>query len=292
MATTKKTPTKAKTQKKPKKNQPGSRAVKAPAKKAATPKRRGTSVSFEDALADALPKATKANNPAKTKAVSATTRKGRPGVDNGIDWDAIERDYRTGRYTNGELAKMHGTARETIQRRASKEGWKQDLKDAVRRATSALVVEQASQKGLQNVTETVMAAAELGKQVILSHRQDIRALRDETASMLQELRVAPENASKIEDILTRIKEIEHEATLDGETPEKRDKRLSRLRDELAKVRQQVWSMADIHSRIGSANRLADAMVKLQTLERKAFNLDDKEDDKKGLYESILDEALQ
>ena len=49
-----------------------------------------------------------------------------------IDWDAIKRDYRTGAFTDQELADKHAVPRETISRRRKKDrakdenDWAQD----------------------------------------------------------------------------------------------------------------------------------------------------------------------
>ena len=57
-----------------------------------------------------------------------------------IDWEAIERDYRTGRFTLRELESKHGRSASQICRRAQAEGWTQDLRDLVRQATSAAII--------------------------------------------------------------------------------------------------------------------------------------------------------
>lgn len=98
------------------------------------------------------------------------------------DWEAIERDYRTGRFTLRELEAQHGAAYATISLRAKKEGWTKDLTDAVRKATTAALIQehvaQTANNAAQAQTSAVLAAAEVNKQVILGHRkqaQDARA---------------------------------------------------------------------------------------------------------------------
>ena len=56
------------------------------------------------------------------------------------DWQAVERDYRTGKFTLRELEHKHGAANSTIARRAAREGWSQDLSAAVRQATNAKLI--------------------------------------------------------------------------------------------------------------------------------------------------------
>ncbi len=98
------------------------------------------------------------------------------------DWDAIERDYRTGDYTLREMGDKYGITHSAIAQKSKKLGWTQDLAKAVRQATNALLIEQAVtkeiNKGTQALTNTVLAAAEVNKQVILSHRSRLTDLAD------------------------------------------------------------------------------------------------------------------
>jgi hypothetical protein len=92
-----------------------------------------------------------------------------------IDWEAIERDYRTGKFTLRELEAKHGAGYAKISKRAKDNGWTKDLADAVRQATTAaLIAEVATARateGQKAATTVVLAAAELNKQVILGHRR-------------------------------------------------------------------------------------------------------------------------
>jgi hypothetical protein len=92
-----------------------------------------------------------------------------------IDWEAVERDYRTGRFTLRELEAKHGAGYAKISKRAKDNGWTKDLADAVRQATTAaLIAEVATERateGQKAATTVVLAAAELNKQVILGHRK-------------------------------------------------------------------------------------------------------------------------
>lgn len=58
-----------------------------------------------------------------------TTKPARPPV----DWEAIEREYRLGKYSVRELAKRHSITHPPIIRRAAKEGWTQDKAPEVNR---------------------------------------------------------------------------------------------------------------------------------------------------------------
>ena len=54
-----------------------------------------------------------------------------------IDWAACEADYRTGTFSNRQLAEIHGCDEGAIRYRAKKYGWVKDLSQAVRQATQA-----------------------------------------------------------------------------------------------------------------------------------------------------------
>lgn len=120
------------------------------------------------------------------------------------DWEAIERDYRTGQFTGQELADKHGNivSRQAISKRAKEKGWQKDLSREVRQATKAkLIAEQVAKKVAGEVAErvaksgnatvdAVLAAAETNKQVILGHRGDIKRLNQLTLSLVAQIEKA------------------------------------------------------------------------------------------------------
>jgi hypothetical protein len=199
------------------------------------------------AVKGAKPKTAKSSNPAK------------PAKRERIDWEAIERDYRTGKFTLRELEAKHGVDNAAIARRKKKAGWTQGLSAAVKQATNAKLIQQIVSKevseGQQNVSTAVLAAAEQNTQVILRHRTDIGRVRDVAFDLLSELALTTRSADAIEETFAKI-------TAEMAGPQ------------LASVQQQFRDFMRLHSRVGSAQKLADTLTKLQTLERKAFGLDD------------------
>lgn len=175
-----------------------------------------------------------------------------------VDWEAIERDYRTGQFTLRELAAKHGGSHQAIAKRAKAAGWTQDLGDQIRQATSArlvadLVDKEVAKSG-QAVANTVVVAAEVNKQVILGHRADIAEVRNLAADLLNELRMATQSPEQIQALFTL-------ATDDLPGPAK------------MAVTQQFNDFMRVHSRVGSVHKLADTFAKVQALERKAFDMD-------------------
>lgn len=171
------------------------------------------------------------------------------------DWDAIERDYRTGRFTFRELETKHGVPNSTIMRRAKREGWSADLSNAVRQATNAALIQaQVSQKcsdAQQNAAETVLAAAEVNKQVILGHRKHVASAIALASDLMDELKLLGSAKGDLE----RLAEI-----VGGEDPE-----------EMLRTIRKVTS---VHTKVSSVKTLADAIDKLVRAERLAFGIDD------------------
>lgn len=175
------------------------------------------------------------------------------------DRDAVERDYRTGRWTNRELGTMHSVAHTTVARWAKQLGWQRDLTEAVRQATNAAVIAEtvkakAGDAAAQQV-DTVLAAAEIGKQVILRHRQDILDVRGVAMEMLHEIRLGTHSPEELAKLLAMAT-----AEMDSEDAQA--------------LQQSMRDLLKLHNRVGSLHKLADVLNKLQPLERKAFNMDE------------------
>jgi len=172
-----------------------------------------------------------------------------------IDWEAVERDYRTGKFTLRELETKHGASYSEISRRSKREAWQKDLRDVINAATNAAVLREITTGAQTSATDVVLAAAEIGKQVILRHRGDLGSARDVALRMLGELDLTSTHADDLRATFEKI----HEDT-DPET--------------LASAQQQFRDFMRLHSRVGSIHKLADAFTKLQAAERKAFNIED------------------
>jgi hypothetical protein len=192
------------------------------------------------------------------------------------DWDRIERDYRTSKFTLRELATKHGVSHQAIGKRAKVKGWTQDLAAQIRQATNAKVVAKMVDaevaKGGQAVADTVLAAAEIGAQVILRHQARVGRAVDVSMRMLDELDA------------TTLKTDELDGLFDVMSAEMADK-------DLNAARQRFNDLMRLHNRIGSAQKLMDALQKAQVLERQAFGLDDKAKNPASDLEGLSDEEL-
>lgn len=164
------------------------------------------------------------------------------------DWEAIERDYRTGQFSDQELADKHGNVvtRQAISKRAKEKGWQKDLSREVRQATKAkLIAEQVAEKVAGEVADrvaknsnatvqAVLAAAETNKQVILGHRRDIAKVHGLTMALVDKLETAVSE-----------------------------------KDEAKRL-----PVGDL---VLSAQRAGQALARLQQMERVAFGLDEPDD---------------
>ncbi|MDR2333728.1 MAG: hypothetical protein LBE61_09610 [Burkholderiaceae bacterium] len=191
-----------------------------------------------------------------------------------VDWEAVERDFRTGHFTLRELEAKHGVSYAQISRKSKREAWSKDLRDVIKQATDAALLRETVTNAQKDVTETVIVAAELNKSVILGHRGDLKSTRDVAVGLLDELAKSSLLAED-QDLLSEV--------LAGEDAEPVDK---------ARARATVQKALSVHQRIASVKQLADAFDKLQVAERRAFSLDEKGDDSGPSLTDIATEELR
>lgn len=199
-----------------------------------------------------------------------TTKK--PEPKRRADWDAVERDYRTGKFTLRELEAKHGPSYAEISRRAKKQGWTKDLREVIKQATDAALLREAVTEAQKDVTQTVLVTAELNKQVILKHRGDIEQTNALAMAMLEELKLATHKPQEIQELFEKV-------TGDLSGPA------------LTAAQAQFKDFMRVHSRVGSVHKLADTLAKLQTLERKAFGIGEDGDGPPEAVEPIFNITL-
>lgn len=193
------------------------------------------------------------------------------------DWEAIERDWRTGSFTLRELETKHKVDNAVIARHMKSDRakdpsrWQKDLKKVVRQATNAALMSATVSKmvseGQQNVSNTVLAAAELNKQVILGHRDELTKLRAAALGLLDEV-VASRLSNDEQRLLTEILASGgNEADLD-------------------KAREAVRKAMSRSARVNDAKALAEIISKVQAGERVAYGLNEG-DSNGGDYEDFV-----
>lgn len=172
-----------------------------------------------------------------------------------VDWEAVERDYRTGHFTLRELEAKHGVSYAQISRKSKEHAWTKDLREVIKQATDAALLRETVTEAQKDVTETVLVAAEMNTRVIRAHRKDLSDARAVAAGMLAELQhCTPAD----QDAMVKV--------LAGEGAEPAD---------LAAARARVQRALSLGVRISCIKQLSDTFDKLQVAERRAFGLDDK-----------------
>lgn len=178
-----------------------------------------------------------------------------------IDWERIEADYRLDTMTNVELCKKHNLNPVVLSKRIRKDqekragSWQRDLSARVRRASAAMLLEEQTKRTLAAGSEAaaVMQMAALTRDVILGHRGDITRARRVWNALLAELEATTVDPGKLTAMLEAAA-----AGLDEAAA--------------AAMRAQLGNLLQLHQRVGSIHRLADAAGKLHTNERKAFGI--------------------
>lgn len=177
-----------------------------------------------------------------------------------IDKDAVWRDYRTSQMTLREIAAKHGCSHALVGKWAREHKWERDLGPAVKAATAARLMQEtvttALADGVQAVTDTVLAAAEINTRVILGHRRDISKLSTIARNLMDSLDLDKSSTEALKSIAGQV----------AETPEQR-----------AELAKQLHAFLGTHTRVTSVQRLADTLLKLQSLERRAHGLGDGDD---------------
>lgn len=118
-----------------------------------------------------------------------------------VDWEAVERDYRTGHYSQIELCTKHGIAEATLSRKIKRDreaipgAWARDLTEVVRQATNARVmaelVKSEVKDGQVKVKDAVDHVAGLGANIILHQQRALESFeRDVQEARSRLLRMA------------------------------------------------------------------------------------------------------
>ena len=174
------------------------------------------------------------------------------------DWEAVERDYRTGRFTLRELETQHGVSYAQISRKAKELGWSKDLREVIKQATDAAVLRETVTQAQKDTTETVLVAAEINKQVILAHRSGLRAITEVKHALLNHIAKAAELLPDLDEVIEMVR-----------SPD--DNGMDRANDALRKAMSRSALVDDL-------KKLADVDEKVRKGEREAFGLDTSDGD--------------
>jgi len=95
------------------------------------------------------------------------------------DWELIEREYRTGRFSLAQLEARHGVNRSNISRRAKRYDWKKDLTERVRERTQEKITRATLPPEAQEALDddVVEQAANENAAVARGHRKTLERWR-------------------------------------------------------------------------------------------------------------------
>lgn len=193
------------------------------------------------------------------------------------DWEAIERAYRAGQLSVRAIAERYGVSDTAIRKRAKTSGWQRDLTEQVRKEVRNKLVRSEVRTPLRASANCeldahiIEEAAEEGAQVVRTHRRDIRKASDIADLLMNDLAATIQSREAIE------------KTIEDET-------------EPGMHRANMLAAVSLPSNAKTLFQLSAAMKNLQTLERKAYNLDDEtppeDKQKRDAPEEITGDALR
>lgn len=105
------------------------------------------------------------------------------------DWAAVERDYRTGQYSNRELSRLHGPSEAAIRARAKTQNWQKDLSEKIRQRVKEKTSRAVAQEIVQAETdeEIIEQAAEAGADIVRGHQKMLRRAKGLTETLMEQL---------------------------------------------------------------------------------------------------------
>lgn len=103
------------------------------------------------------------------------------------DWEAVESDYRTGRFSLQQLADKHGPSKSQVARKVREEGWEKDLTQAVQQRTRTKLSRQDIETPGTPEYDIVERAATENAAIVTTHRESLEQWRDINARFVQRL---------------------------------------------------------------------------------------------------------
>lgn len=191
-------------------------------------------------------------------------------------WNQVRVLYEEALKPVSELAKDFGLTDVAIRKMAKKEGWSRGAQTIVRDMAHDL----ADTAGLPSpdiaAEDRTGALAELGATVLVSHRKDIRIMRDVTRGLVSELQQLNEAKAQYEAAIEKVYE---QLILQSGSPQK-----------AAALKREMYfaiNAISLGNRSKTLLNLVSSSKSLIELERQAYRLDESRDGKS--YEELLRE---
>lgn len=183
---------------------------------------------------------------------------GRRSQDNQIDWELIEKEFRLGQSTLRQLAATHQVQPSAISRKARKENWVQDKRDAVKALSEAQLLLSNNRKATIKATEPteidIEVAATVRTNIVLAHRGDAQRARSLTMKLLGELEAETDNIDLFRSLGEMLAAPDEKGV-----------------DKLNELYHKVISLG---GRTSTMKALAESLQKVVAIEREAFGMAD------------------
>ena len=181
------------------------------------------------------------------------------------DWEAIEREYRTGQLSNREISRQYDVPESSLRSRAKARKWAKDLSSQVKQKVKENLLRSVLRSDCATDEEIIEVAARRGADIIDLHRDHISKSRESVSLLLDQL------------VEAATKRVEIEGENEEET--KGDSNLQRRNLMFKAVALPAHSSVAVH--------LTSALKNLINLERQAYNLGDDDEPKENALSEIL-----
>jgi len=193
------------------------------------------------------------------------------------DWEKIETQFRANVLSVRQIAREHDIGESTIRNRAKTNGWVKDLsRDIIKRSKEK--ISTSDRYGIDTTEQIIEDAATEVADIVLSHRDDLRALRCLEVDLIDRVKADGKLPSKTE-VCAMLAEIERKKN-NGEPVDD-----IMIPDDVQEL--------SIKDRAITINRITDARIKRIDADRKAYNMDGgREDETADMTESEIDAELK
>lgn len=121
------------------------------------------------------------------------------------DWAAVERDYRSGKWTSQELGDKYGISRQAVDKQRKAGNWRQDLTEQIKLQTNALLTQRLVDAKVAEssnlVANTVEVAAAANAQILEKQQGRIAELQGMLETGMDVLKQRAEALGDINDAL-------------------------------------------------------------------------------------------
>ncbi len=182
----------------------------------------------------------------------------------GVNWIAIEAEYRAGIKSLREIGELHGVSAGTIATKAKDRGWERNLQERIQMA----VAEQVARTVAAESDDVVQANADVIARVELGQREDIRNLRELVALLTRECQSQVKNSELFEQLGELMASPDEDGAMD-------------------KLNELYRKVASMPGRISAVKQLAETLKILIELERKVLKMDADTKEKGSGIEDLL-----